>query len=53
MDNNRITQQNCDFVRKDEHMTHGVEIDRWKDSRNKLFSLWDFAVRTKIFPIFV
>ena len=43
MNNNKESQKNANFVRKEEHMTHGVEISRWKDSQNKLFSLWDFA----------
>lgn len=35
--------QNFISVRKEEHMTHGVEISRWKDTQGKLYSLWDFA----------
>ena len=43
MNDNKVTHKKAIFQRKEEHMTHGVEISRWKDPQNKLFSLWDFA----------
>jgi hypothetical protein len=47
MDDNVNSHKKAIFERKEEHMTHGVEIKIWKDSQNKIFSLWDFAGKNK------
>ena len=38
----KLVQRN----KKEEDMTHGVDISRWK-VENTLFSLWDFAGKKK------
>jgi hypothetical protein len=49
MNDNKNSHKNSIFERKEENMTHGVEIDIWKDSQNKIFSLWDFAANIFLF----
>ena len=35
-------------VKREEDMTHGVDIESWKDQNEQtLFSIWDFAGKKK------
>lgn len=51
MNDNENTHKKSIFERKEEDMTHGVEINIWKDTQNKIFSLWDFAGNNKNFEL--
>ena len=39
---NKVAWNQVKVERREEHMTHGVEIEFWKE-KGKVFSLWDFA----------
>ena len=41
---NKIATKNVQNEKKEEEMTHGVDIFSWRDEKtNILFSVWDFA----------
>lgn len=41
---NQYACNKINFSKKEEDMTHGVDIQCWKDEKNQtLFSIWDFA----------